>query len=444
MADRQAYNGEITLAFNHKESVNSSVKRLSIESERINYVMIESMYECVNVLPVIFLSVRLSSDMYTKVVDTNEYSTFYLKIRKKNALTNTGVYKTVIEDTFTYVTSSQTSNASAQIDAKGVDAYKTIMIGLVSEEMTNILRTSFNGIFNDTSQESMVDMALETLPTVIKAPLKYNEEYKSLIIPPITSRYKLLTYLFDKEPFYDTMFTFFMDFNNTYLIPKNGEPVDAKNGTPSNVIVDIKNFSARDAYEEGFSITNGAYLVKINANDVNMIVNNATSKVTNNIIGYYDDYESVQNLDINNNNTVNNTVKTSFIRSSNAAKTRNELEGNSVIIELLKQNLDADIFTPNKAYAVSNYADYDKYDGSYYLSYKREFYYPIANSLFMITSTIGLKKAADEEAAKSVSNVKYTKSAASSGSAKKRISSSANNTASSSNKKADASSKTVK
>ena len=33
------------------------------------------------------------------------------------------------------------------------------------------------------------------------------------------------------------MFTFFMDFNKTYLIPKNGVAVDSKDGVPDNIII---------------------------------------------------------------------------------------------------------------------------------------------------------------------------------------------------------------
>ena len=103
--------------------------------------------------------------------------------------------------------------------------------------------------------------------------------------------------------------------------------------------------------------------------------------------------------------TIDNTTKTTFVRSNNAAELRNELENNSVLIQLMKQNVDGDIFTPNMCFNVTNYGDYSKYDGRYYLSFKRDFYYISENEEFIITSNIGLKMAGNEEVASSTKNV---------------------------------------
>ena len=71
----------------------------------------------------------------------------------------------------------------------------------------------------------------------------------------------------------------------------------------------------------------------------------------------------------------------------------------------MKQNVDGDIFTPNMCFNVTNYGDYSKYDGRYYLSFKRDFYYISENEEFIITSNIGLKMAGNEEVAGSTKNV---------------------------------------
>ena len=55
MAVQQAFCAEITLAFDYKETESSKVERETIETERISYVMIERMYENVNILPVIYV-----------------------------------------------------------------------------------------------------------------------------------------------------------------------------------------------------------------------------------------------------------------------------------------------------------------------------------------------------------------------------------------------------
>ena len=404
MINQHAYEGEITLAFDYKSSVNSSVQREYIESERIKYLLVEYLYENVNILPVVYVSVWVSSDMYTKIVDSNETSKFYLKVQKFDGLSRNTVSTKVIEDTFTYVVSSTNNNYADKLNVNALDAYKGIMIGLVSEEMTNKLRKTYNGVYQKVDQKNLVDMATEGLGKVIMAPIKYNKQFTEYVIPPITSRYKLLNFLFENDPFYDSMFTFFMDFSKTYLIPKNGNPVDGKDGIPSTVIINIKNYDAMEAMTDGYSIENGAYVVYVNGVNVNTTINNATSKVSNNIVGYWDSYPKIQDLSIDNNNTEGNETKTMFTRSNNAAGIRNEIESDSVIVELLKQNLDADIFEPNKCFRVSNYGDYAKYDGAYFLMYKRELYTLTAGGRFTINTNVGLKKAAVEETARAITN----------------------------------------
>ena len=394
---QKAYKGEITLAFDYKATATSQVVRENIEPERIAYLMIEHKYENVNILPVIYVSINLSSDMFTKVVNTPETSKFYLKIRKKDALSKTSIYKKVLEDTFTYVTSTTSANYSEGLNDNVMkdSTYKTIMIGLVSESMTNQLRQSYNGIYNNIDQNKLVKLALDGLGDTIMQPLDYNNKYKSVLIPPISSRYKLLSFLFDKDQFYNSNFTFFMDFNKTYLVSKNATPIEGV----KNVIINIEDYTAADAADDGFTINNGAYILKINANNTNVIVNNALSKVGTNIVNY-DAELGVQKFSLNGiNNTEGNTSKTIYTRDISAAALKNELDSTSVMLELLKQNIDSEIFTPEKVFDVVNYKDYSKYDGKYILSYKREFFYPSNSGEFILTCTAALKRTGQEELA---------------------------------------------
>ena len=404
MGSQHAYKGSVTLAFDYKPGVNSSVHRETIESERIKFMIIENTYENKNILPIVYISLRVSDNMYNKIVSTNETSKFYLRVSKKDGLSKNSSFTKVIEDTFTYVASTTNVSYTDNLALNALDPYKGIIIGLVSEEMTNKLRKTYNGIYHNIDQASLIKIATEGLGKIIMAPAKYNKLYPEFVIPPISSRFRLLNFLFEQDPYYDSMFTFFMDFNKTYLIPKNGIGVDAKDGFPVNIIINIKDYTAYEAYTDGYEINNGAYVLYINGANTNLSVNNATSKVANNIVGYWDTYETTQDLNIDNNNTADNTLMTTFVRSNNAAGIRNEIESESVILELLKQNLDGEIFQPNRSYRVSNYGEAAKYNGSYFLIYKKEIYTLNSNAEFTISTNVGLKKAAVEEAARSVSN----------------------------------------
>lgn len=402
MPTQQAFKGNITLAFDYKASNNSPVVRENIIPQRISYVMIERMYENVNILPVIYISLNISSDMYTKVVGSYETSKFYLRIQKRNALSNTSIYTTVVDDIFSYVTSTTSANYSSDLDVADPSgsSYKNIMIGLVSTNMTNLLRKSFNGIYENIDQTSLVKLGLDGLPRVVMENLKYNSKYDTFLIPPLSSRYKLLEYIFEKDPYYDSMFTFFMDFDKTYFISKNAVGVDAKDGLPTNAILNIKGYSSAEAYTDGFSVENGTYIVYINAANTDITINNATEKVVNNLVAY-SDTNDIQNLTLNVNNSEggDSSNKVNFLRTPNAAALKNELQSNSVMLQIMKQNIDSDIFTPNKVYNVRHYDDYAKYNGAYYLSYKREFYYVSTSDEFLVSCNVGLKLCGTEEAA---------------------------------------------
>jgi hypothetical protein len=92
------------------------------------------------------------------------------------------------------------------------------------------------------------------------------------------------------------------------------------------------------------------------------------------------------------------------MRSDNAAAVKNEISNTKYMIELKKQNVDCEIFTPNKQFLVSNYGELAKYDGKFILSYKKEFYYYTQGGEFIITSNIGLKLTQEEETAMSQSD----------------------------------------
>lgn len=399
MAIQQAFSADITLAFDYKETEKSKVIRKNIETERISYIMIERLYENVYILPVIYISISLSSDMYTKVINSYKTSKFYLKIKKKNKLSNTALSQDVVKDTFSYVTSSTNPNLSKEMDSGNTlssSSYKTIKLGLVSDSMTNKLRKPFNGIYNNIKESELVNIALDGLNNIILQKLEYDKEYKTYIIPPITSRYKLLDYIFNQDPFYNSMYTFFMDFDNTYLISKNGEEVKGKDTLPNNIILEIKDYTAEDAYKDGYSIQNGAYMVYVNGANTNSIINTSVEKVMDNIVSYSEG-QGVQKVSLENSNK--KSEKTTFIRTETAGLIKNEIQSNLAILEIIKQNIDPSIFTPNKSFSIKNYGDYDKYNGKYFLSYKKEFFYHTSGDEFIVSCNIGLKRVMTEEKA---------------------------------------------
>lgn len=417
MAIQRAFKGDVNLIFKYRASKGSNPISYEIPSERISYVMVEHLYENRNVLPVVYVNINLTSDIYDKVMNGTENSKFHLRLRKKDGLASTAVYKVMVDDEFSYVTSTSNPNYAVSLDSQGVDAYKGLMVGLVSSNMTNTLRTSFNGVYRNTNTEALVNIALDGMKSIVKAPIVNIQNYDQFMVPPLASRYKMLEYIFENYPFYNSEFTFYMDFDKTYLIPRNGAPVASNNG-PDSIIVNVKDYTAEEAYVDGFSIQNGAYVVYVNAADTKMIIDNSVSKVTNNIVSYNDDFDSdPQTFQVDNESVSDNTEKTTFVRMDHAGMLKQNLESNTVMIELLKQNLDGDIFTPNMSFNVSNYGEYSKFNGRYYLAYKRVFFAISTGGEFTITTNVGLKRAGDEvpkPLMRSYKSVKKSKSTSSS------------------------------
>ena len=67
----------------------------------------------------------------------------------------------------------------------------------------------------------------------------------------MNSRNQLISYLYDKNQFYDTNYRFYMDFNYCYLLSKAGNLVSDGKGNPENIILNIRELSDREMIEDG-------------------------------------------------------------------------------------------------------------------------------------------------------------------------------------------------
>lgn len=392
---REAFKGTIEVAFDHNGS-----ERYQIESGHIVYIMIESNYLSDSVIPVVFMSISVNSKMYSMITESNRTSKFYLKIEKTNVMGNVPITKKVLEGTFSYVTSATAPNITDKLNDpdKGEtdNSFRSINIGLVQTEMIDLMRKSFDqGVYSQTDQNTLIGVALEGLPKVVIEPPTYNEIIKQEIFKPAASRYRFLEQIFNIKSFYDTRFTFFMDFDRAYLLSQKGNAISAGDGDCTSIIIEIAEIDDREAFYSGFKIENGAYKIRVNASDTNVVINEGTEKVTNNIIAI-DDEKDLQDLKLNMNNTANSEVKPMYVRSRDAAILKNSMENDSVMVEIMKQNIDSTVFTPNKEININHYGKYAKYNGKYLLNYKREFYKMSADQ-FTVTCNVGLKRVNSNE-----------------------------------------------
>lgn len=391
--NRKSYSATIDLFFDYNNI------REKIPSENIVYVLVESNYDN-DVLPIIYISLSVDSNMYTKIIKYKSLAKFYLNIKKINKNSISSISKNAISGSFSYIPSTTNPNYTEDLsNATSGDSYKRIMLGLVSIELTNTLRKSFNNIYNNINTDNLISLALEGT-NYIAEKITYNTHYNSILVPPLTSRYRLLEFIFNSDPFYDTKFRYFMDFERSYLLSKSGNSVDSGDGQLSSIIVDIRSITENEAYYDGIEVKNDAYYVYINPVNSNVTLEQGIEKVANQIVAVDEDKIEIVDLDIN--KTEGSDTKQMFIRTDNVSVYKNELETNTIIVEIVKQHIDGSIFTPNKCISINNYGEYSKYNGKYIMIYKREFYKCVAGE-FVMSCNVGLRRIGNLNNSKSTS-----------------------------------------
>ena len=227
-----------------------------IDSQFLKYLIIDNSYETRS-MPVIYISLSLNNDIYTKLIENEKKAKIYFCLWKYNINSGSSIYKKDIEGQFTYIRPKADPNYTQDlVDTVNSDnSYRTVTIALISMDILNSLKTSFNGIFGEIDQNTLILKAINGLDAVVEPPI-YNPVYDTISIPAKNSREKLLQYLFDKCPFYDTNYMFFVDFEKAYLLDMRGKYCDAKDGQLHTVMFDIREVTEESSYYEGMEIKN--------------------------------------------------------------------------------------------------------------------------------------------------------------------------------------------
>ena len=366
-------------------------QNIQIASERIKYVIIDSNYET-ELMPKIYLNISVNTALYNYITNYRERGKFKLKIRRSNLFSGTSLGETIVDDIFVYIPSTTNSDYLRDVSEGGAsdDSYKNIIIGLISINIMNNLRKSFNQIYRNIDQQTLVSIATEGLNIAVQ-PLTYNEKYDSILIPPVSTRKEFIDYIFKTDHFYNTDYLFFMDFKKSYLLSRDGRGISNSDDSSNDVYIDIKSLSNDSSYYDGIDIINNSYYLYVNPANSNVIVPDGISKIVNRLVVVEDDRD-LQLLDIALNSNFDNTIKDMFIRSYNGSIVKNELEQSNVIVEISKKQTDGYSFTPNKVYTVHNFGNYGKYNGKFILSGKKEYFRVTANGEFMSTCYLALRR----------------------------------------------------
>ena len=386
------------LAFNSVDGSSTTIIK-----DAIKYIIIEHDYRK-SIMPVMYMKVNLIPSVYNKMVPEQGKSKIYLKLyRTKRKGSTSSAPKKVIYDEFDYYMTDDPSGFR-KLDTIGEEkgvAFKECFIGLIKLDLQKKNQRTFEGVYKNTNMASLVQSATSHMKMVIQ-PFVNNRYFSSFVCPTINSVGQFIAYLNNRYSFYNGSYTYFMDFDKTYLRSNDGSYIDAKDGDFRYVAFDIRDMTAHQALTTGMveDPDQDAYIIYVPGQDAQITID----RVTSNLVGTVNavntnDGSSLQVSNVNTQYITNiGTAGSTLMQISkdpNAAKNfTTRIAENSDTLMITKVDMDSRVFTPNKQYLLCNYEDNPKYCGIYYMVNKKEIYLRNGNQM-SCQMTITFKKSAD-------------------------------------------------
>ena len=386
------------LAFNSVDGSSTTIIK-----DAIKYIIIEHDYRK-SIMPVMYMKVNLIPSVYNKMVPEQGKSKIYLKLyRTKRKGSTSSAPKKVIYDEFDYYMTDDPSGFR-KLDTIGEEkgvAFKECFIGLIKLDLQKKNQRSFEGVYKNTNMASLVQSATSHMKMVIQ-PFVNNRYFSSFVCPTINSVGQFIAYLNNRYSFYNGSYTYFMDFDKTYLRSNDGSYIDAKDGDFRYVAFDIRDMTAHQALTTGMveDPDQDAYIIYVPGQDAQITID----RVTSNLVGTVNavntnDGSSLQVSNVNTQYITNIGTAVSTLmqisKDPNAAKNfTTRIAENSDTLMITKVDMDSRVFTPNKQYLLCNYEDNPKYCGIYYMVDKKEIYLRNGNQM-SCQMTITFKKSAD-------------------------------------------------
>ena len=177
--------------------------------------------------------------------------------------------------------------------------------------------------------------------------------------------------------------------------------------TDNTVIIELKNVAADESIIDGVMIKNGAWHVYVNQVNTRYMTDQTTPAIVNTVTAYNDGSTNPYEYSLEN----GSEGRVEFSRTNYGNTVQNQYSSDDASIEILKNNIDGYVFTPDKQYQIIGTGDYSKFNGNYLLTYKRVFFKSI-DGMFLLTCNLGFKPAGDNNTAHAEKVVKAASSTA--------------------------------
>lgn len=371
--------------------------------EGINMIISNYDYDNNNI-PIVYLGVNLENSLYNKMVQNTEKGTITLTVSKAKNGGNYSFFNNYIKGSFTYMMStdpdynSTLEKQAGTKDQVGVN-YRYGYLALFLDGITDNNRKNMNTIIKNSNMTSVINKFTSHMKMVMES-LHTDKYFNHLIIEPLESIPKLLDFLMKKSLFYRNGYRYFVDFEKTYLLSGEGNPVDAKDGTYSTVIINVVDPADIEAHQTGVITDHQskAYILNINAHNTSTDIRKADEKVFNGITGV-DSYGNTKDVELNIPKTKGSSSKYRLERvpSDNMEYVdylQSKIQDSTMLFSVTKTEIDTSLITPNKEYIVRNFPTYDEYNGNYVLSYKKDVLIN-QNNQFISSVLFGLRKVKD-------------------------------------------------
>lgn len=357
-----------------------------------------------NNIPIIYMGVKLETALYNKMVINSENATIVLTIQRAKNIGKILTYKDYIKDTFTYTMSSNpdynvTIEKESKTDNKIAQNYREGYLALIQLNTTDNNKKIINNIIKNSNMMSIIHKYTSHMKMVME-PIHTDKYFNFLIIPPLESCAKLISYLNKQSIFYREGYRYFVDFDRTYLLSAEGNAVDGKDGLYSTVIINITDPVDEISSQTGIitDAQNKAYIININANNTILDVKKSEDKIFNKVMGV-DSYGNTRELELNIPRSKGSSDKLRLERVplDNIDYTnylRDNIENTTIMLSITKTEVDSSLITPNKEYIVRNYPTFSEYNGRYVLSFKKETFFNQENT-FISNVIFGLRKIKD-------------------------------------------------
>ena len=396
----EQYNYRIVLKY-----IDSSNVEVEIDSSQLQYILIDKDFDGCN-MPVISIFGSIERNILDDMIRNIDNNIVTLGIYKYDATNqNDNITEKYFHDRFIYILNEDVSKTAKIDNPKGIDSktgnrqYKEVNLWLIQQDAINGNRNTINGVYHNASMNSLILQSTNYLGKVLLEPIRYDTAFEQIIIPPIDSISNYIRYLNDNVGvFYDTPYRFFIDFDATYIVSSSGNPIRARNQYIYTIVIDMQEIDTNTSEEAGacVDLVSGKYTIGIDVSKVEYTKNHVTNKLVNKVTVVNAKGDVFEQVIDDNQAKVTKTINQVMNVSNNDQNVINpiahNIESNNVNLSLVKNDLDATLFTINKEYIIKDPL-HDEYNGRYILTHNKQLFIK-QNENFIMSTVLSFRKVA--------------------------------------------------